>query len=54
MTEHKLDAMAQAKEELAEEDYIRKVEAYKIQLRKTKWWHRVFPWVILIRRRGND
>ena len=49
----KLDRIKkQAREEIAKEDFRIAVDNYKIKLREAKWWHRVFPYVILIRRRG--
>lgn len=35
-------------EEVAEEDFRAAVDAYKVKLRKRKWWHTVIPWRILI------
>ena len=40
-----------AQDELKEERFREEVEALKAKLRQARWWHRVFPWQILIRRR---
>ena len=42
----------QAKQEIAEEDFLELVKKHKVKLREYKpFWHKVFPWKIhLIRR----
>lgn len=43
---------AQAKKEIAEEKFRQAVDAEKERLRQHRpFWNRVFPWVIVIKRR---
>lgn len=41
----------QALKEIHEEEFRRAVDEYKQKLRETKWYHRIFPWKIIILRR---
>lgn len=45
------DVKKRAKEELEEEEFEKQVELLKEKLRRKKWWHRFFPWIISVRRR---
>jgi len=43
-----------AKKELLEEQFRERVEEEKLRIKtKIKFWHRVFPWEISIKRRGK-
>lgn len=41
----------QAELEIAEENFAEAVKELKVKLRQAKWWHTIFPWQIIIRRR---
>ncbi len=43
-----------AREELEEERFRAAVEKHKEHLRRRRWWHVVFPWVITITRRETN
>lgn len=40
-----------AQKEIQEEDFRLAINEYKIKLRKAKWWHRLFPFKIVVIRR---
>jgi len=45
------DVRKQADKELDEEYFNQEVQDLKVQLRKAKWWHRLFPFIIKVQRR---
>ena len=50
-TQKLYDIRKQANQEIAEEEFAEAVKELKIKLRQAKWWHSLFPWQIIIRRR---
>lgn len=45
------EIIAEAKKELEEEQKRSLIEAYKLKLRKKKWWHKIMPYkIVLIKR----
>lgn len=43
-----------AKEEIEAEDFREAVDRMKVKLREGRWWHRFFPFVIIIRKRTEN
>jgi len=41
----------QAQDEIEEENFATAVKAMKAKLREGRWWHRVFPYQIIMRKR---
>jgi hypothetical protein len=44
-------ALAQAHDEIQHEQWRLKVDHYKAQMRAARWWHKLIPFTITIRRR---
>jgi len=42
-----------AEQELKHEQYRAAVDAYKVKLRRKRWWHILFPWRIVVLRRDE-
>ena len=46
-------AKREAKRQIEEEEFQAAVEEWKIKFRAARWWHKFFPWKLLIVRRDK-
>lgn len=47
------DVRQQAERELKQERFRKAVERYKERMQARRWWHRLFPYTVIITRRDT-
>ena len=54
MSEFNIDQVRkEARKQIYEEEFQKAVDQYKVKLRQRRWWHVLFPWKIVIVKRGE-